>query len=186
MLSSLKGLIGDASQRLPTRQGIAVIHQRIDSLLPDAPEDAVKVARTQDIDGYERDLKGGRRALQRLPVIDVAARLLGVVLVSLLALGVVSRIAGAQLSGRAPRLGYVDLRGRDMERADIRGLRDGLRELGYANFTGSLRGHQDLLDAQEGLNATGSRLMPRMKFERSFSGSAVASMSGRRRNSSRA
>ena len=35
------------------------------------------------------------------------------------------------------------------------------------------------------MNATGSRLMPpRMKFERSFSGSAVASMSGSRRNSS--
>ena len=38
--------------------------------------------------------------------------------------------------------------------------------------------------AQAGLNATGSRLMPRMKFERSFSGSAVAAMSGSRRNSS--
>ena len=40
-------------------------------------------------------------------------------------------LAGAQPSGRAPRLGYVDLRGRDMERSDIRGLRDGLRKLGY-------------------------------------------------------
>src|SRR5215468_9613191 len=43
---------------------------------------------------------------------------------------------------------------------------------------------EDPADAQAGRNATGSRLMPRMKFERSFSGSAVASMSGSRRNSS--
>jgi len=43
-----------------------------------------------------------------------------------------SLAAGAQqASGRAPRLGYVDLRGRDMERSEIRGIRDGLRELGY-------------------------------------------------------
>src|SRR4030095_11934236 len=32
---------------------------------------------------------------------------------------------------RSPSVGYVDLRARDMERSDIRGLRDGLRELGY-------------------------------------------------------
>jgi putative tryptophan/tyrosine transport system substrate-binding protein len=39
--------------------------------------------------------------------------------------------AEAQPSGRAPRLGYVDLRTRDLQRDDVRGLRDGLRELGY-------------------------------------------------------
>jgi putative ABC transport system substrate-binding protein len=39
--------------------------------------------------------------------------------------------AEAQPTRRSPRLGYVDLRARDMERSDIRGLRDGLRELGY-------------------------------------------------------
>jgi putative tryptophan/tyrosine transport system substrate-binding protein len=38
---------------------------------------------------------------------------------------------GAQQPGRAPRLGYVDLRTRDLQRDDVRGLRDGLRELGY-------------------------------------------------------
>src|SRR4029450_1540608 len=43
---------------------------------------------------------------------------------------------------------------------------------------------EDPAGAQAGRNATGSRLMPRMKFDRSFSGSAVASMSGSRRNSS--
>lgn len=40
------------------------------------------------------------------------------------------------------------------------------------------------METQAGLNATGRRLIPRMKFERSFSGGAVASMSGSRLNSS--
>jgi putative ABC transport system substrate-binding protein len=44
---------------------------------------------------------------------------------------VVPLAAEAQPSGRAPRLGYVDLRARDLQRDDVRGLRDGLRELGY-------------------------------------------------------
>jgi putative ABC transport system substrate-binding protein len=39
--------------------------------------------------------------------------------------------AEGQPAGRSPRLGYVDLRARDMERSDLHGLRDGLRELGY-------------------------------------------------------
>jgi ABC-type uncharacterized transport system substrate-binding protein len=40
-------------------------------------------------------------------------------------------VVEAQPSGRTPRLGYVDLRARDLQRDDVRGLRDGLRELGY-------------------------------------------------------
>jgi putative ABC transport system substrate-binding protein len=39
--------------------------------------------------------------------------------------------AEAQQTGRVPRIGYVDLRARDLEKPDLRGLRDGLRELGY-------------------------------------------------------
>jgi putative ABC transport system substrate-binding protein len=64
-------------------------------------------------------------------LIDVVARLLGVVLVSLLALGVVPPVAAAQPSGRVPRIGYLDLLVRTMDRPTVRGLRDGLSELGY-------------------------------------------------------
>jgi putative ABC transport system substrate-binding protein len=39
--------------------------------------------------------------------------------------------AEAQQAGRVPRIGYVDLRAQDLDKPDIRGLRDGLRELGY-------------------------------------------------------
>ncbi len=57
-------------------------------------------------------------------------RLIGLALA--LVVGILAPLAAeAQLSGRAPRLGYVDLRTRDLQRDDVRGLRDGLRELGY-------------------------------------------------------
>jgi ABC-type uncharacterized transport system substrate-binding protein len=72
---------------------------------------------------------GGRRTTYRTPP-KVPMRLIGLAVV--LAVGLaLAPLAGAQPSGRTPRLGYLDLRGRNMERADMRGLRDGLRELGY-------------------------------------------------------
>src|SRR6266849_8931498 len=58
-------------------------------------------------------------------------RLIGLAVVLTLSLVLAPLAAKAQQAGRSPRLGYVDLGGRDMERSEIRGIRDGLRELGY-------------------------------------------------------
>ena len=57
-------------------------------------------------------------------------RVIGLAVVLIASL-ILAPLVGAQPSGGPPRLGYLDLRGRDMERAEIRGLRDGLRQLGY-------------------------------------------------------
>ena len=58
-------------------------------------------------------------------------RLIGLAVALVVSLTLAPFATEAQLSGRAPRLGYVDLRTRDLQRDDVRGLRDGLRELGY-------------------------------------------------------
>jgi hypothetical protein len=58
--------ISDAAHRPSPRQGITVSHQRIDSLLPNAPQDTFEVLRGPDIDRHELDLKGGGGALQLL------------------------------------------------------------------------------------------------------------------------
>jgi ABC-type uncharacterized transport system substrate-binding protein len=58
-------------------------------------------------------------------------RLIGLAVILTVSLFLAPLATEGQQAGRATRLGYVDLRGRNMERDDIRGLRDGLRELGY-------------------------------------------------------
>ena len=64
-------------------------------------------------------------------MVHVIARALAAVVVTLLALPVMPGAGGAQTAGRPPRLAFVDLRDSDTASHIIRGLRDGLKELGY-------------------------------------------------------